>query len=49
MTWFADVSPCTCLPMGDTDSVRAVGWLESEIDSFIAGLIAERDANEQEG
>lgn len=31
---------------------RAVGWLESEIESFIAARIAERDsaaANEQEG
>ncbi|UHQ19405.1 AlpA family transcriptional regulator [Lysobacter sp. KIS68-7] len=31
---------------------RAVGWLESEVDSFIAARIAERDAspaNEQEG
>jgi prophage regulatory protein len=29
---------------------RAVGWLESEVDSFIAARVAERDAaNEQEG
>jgi prophage regulatory protein len=31
---------------------RAVGWLESEVDSYIQARIAERDAaaaNEQEG
>ncbi len=27
---------------------RAVGWVESEIDAYLAALIAERDADERE-
>jgi hypothetical protein len=30
MTWLADSSPCTCLPIEDSDNVRAIGWLERD-------------------
>jgi hypothetical protein len=29
MTWFADMSPCTCFPGHSGEGLLAVGWLEA--------------------